>query len=96
MLLFLRCLERHAADHELGDDAAYWVCAYANNQHELGADVDNPDPSQSAFARAIELADKKVLSVIDEEGVTFDRIWWCAARATRRPARAPRTRLPLC
>ena len=25
--LFLRCLEQHAADHKLGDDAAYWVCA---------------------------------------------------------------------
>ena len=27
--LFLRCLEQHAADHHLSDDAAYWVCAYA-------------------------------------------------------------------
>ena len=89
MLLFLRCLERHAADHELGDDAAYWVCAYANNQHELGADVDNPDPSQSAFARAIELANMRVLSVLDEEGVTYTRIWWCAARHVDPAPRAP-------
>ena len=26
--LFLRCLEQHAADHNLSDNAAYWVCAY--------------------------------------------------------------------
>ena len=85
MLLFLRCIERHAADHGLGDDAAYWICAYANNQHDLGADVDNPDPSQSAFVRAIELAGRKVLSVIDEGGVTYTRIWWCAARRLDSP-----------
>ena len=92
VLLFLRCLERHAADHtypgeEVDENTAYWVCAYANNQHELGTDVDNPDPSQSAFARAIKLARKKVLSVIDEEGVTYSRIWWWAARHSDSHAR---------
>ena len=39
VVLFLRCLEQHAADHWLDEDTAYWVCAYANNQHDVGGDV---------------------------------------------------------
>ncbi|CAE7510557.1 atk [Symbiodinium sp. CCMP2592] len=35
-VLFLRCLLRHAAVRDLRGDPAYWVCAYANNQHALG------------------------------------------------------------
>ena len=114
--LFVRCLEQHAADHELGDDTPYWVCAvshlglepwplqppllevppllplcsfalsdqrsssllgqYANNQHQLGGDV-TTDPSESSFVKAIELAEGRVLTVLDPEGVTYTRIWCC-------------------
>ena len=35
------------------------------------------DPSQSSFVRAIELAEGRVLSVVDEGGVTYKRIWCC-------------------
>ena len=71
---FLACLEQHAADHGLEADAAYWVCAYANNQHALEDDV-TTDPAQSAFVKAIKLAEGRVLSVLDEGGVCYTRIW---------------------
>ncbi len=64
------------SDHKLDDDAAYWVCAYANNQHEVHSDVTS-DPSKSSFVKAIELAEGRVLTVLDESGVTYQRIWCC-------------------
>ena len=48
--------------------------AYANNQHDPGNDV-TVDPMKSSFVSAIELAEGRVLSVIDERGVTYSRIW---------------------
>ena len=52
----------------------YWVCAYANNQHDLSA-IQDPNPANSSFVKAIELAEGRVISVIDEGGVTYSRIW---------------------
>lgn len=72
--LFICCIERHAADHGLAKGTPYWVCAYANNQHRLEGDV-TADPSGSSFVKAIRLAKGRVLSVMDEDGVTYDRIW---------------------
>ena len=34
---FILAVEAHAKARGLEASAAYWVCAYANNQHELGA-----------------------------------------------------------
>jgi hypothetical protein len=77
VMLFLRCLEQHAADHHLDhDDTAYWVCAYANNQHNTKNDV-TADPSESSFVKAIKLAEHRVLTVLDEGGVSYTRIWCC-------------------
>lgn len=76
VILFLRCLEQHARDHKLDDDAPYWICAYANNQHDVGGDV-TADPSESSFVKAIELAEGRVLSIVDDAGVTYTRIWCC-------------------
>ena len=39
VLDFIKCTARHAQVRELGEGACYWVCAYANNQHELGKDI---------------------------------------------------------
>jgi len=33
VVLFVKCILRHALDHGLSLDTPYWVCAYANNQH---------------------------------------------------------------
>ena len=53
---FISCVLEHARLHELGEDALYWVCAYANNQHELGADLaEDPLDSSSAAARLLAL-----------------------------------------
>jgi len=76
VLQFLACIERHAADHGLDADTAYWVCAYANNQHMLEKDV-TTNPVESSFARAIELAEGRVLSVLDDAGLVFTRVWCC-------------------
>ena len=74
---FLRCIEQHAVDHGLkGADAAYWVCAYANNQHDVQCDIGG-DPAATSFMRAIKLAEGRVLTVLDENGVTYERVWCC-------------------
>ena len=61
-------------------DVPYWICAYANNQHDLGADV-TADPSQSSFRKAMALAAEAgggTVTIVDLEAVTWTRIW-CAA-----------------
>ncbi len=74
----LRCIEQHAHDHGYDEDAAtYWVCAFAINQHDALDDVRRIDPSDSSFARAIEVAEGRVLSIIDADGITLSRIWCC-------------------
>lgn len=68
--------EEHATRRKLsGDAASYWVCAYANRQHDLGADIaDSPD--ESSFRRAMLLADG-VLAHLDAQATPFRRIWCC-------------------
>ena len=60
---FIACLERHAELRGLGEDTVYWVCAYANNQHELGADLGD-DPRKSSFYKALRQV-KGVVVVLD-------------------------------
>ena len=57
-----------------------WVCAYANNQFELGKDLSN-DPRESSFFRAMQLA-VGVLLVLDPEATPFTRIWCAFEQAT--------------
>jgi len=49
------------------------VCAYANNQHELGTDI-GADPRQSSFSKAMELS-KGMLLILDDAATPFCRIW---------------------
>eukprot|EP00434_Breviolum_minutum_P005791 symbB.v1.2.005106.t1/scaffold294.1/size237520/4 len=49
---FITCLDGHSAIHQLGTDVAYWVCAYANNQHELGQEL-RFNPRETSFFRAV-------------------------------------------
>ena len=60
---------------ELPEKTAYWVCAYANNQHELGTDL-GTDPMESSFLKAMQLS-AGVLLVLDLEATAFSRIWCC-------------------
>ena len=57
-----------------------WVCAYANNQHELAADIP-ADPKDSAFFKAMELSEG-VLVVMDSKAIVFTRIWCGFEQAT--------------
>ena len=56
-----------------GRSPYYWVCAHANNQHELGAEITS-DPSQTSFYRALMLS-KGTVSVLDASAICYDRIW---------------------
>eukprot|EP00428_Durinskia_dybowskii_P018262 CAMPEP_0170209278 /NCGR_PEP_ID=MMETSP0116_2-20130129/4227_1 /TAXON_ID=400756 /ORGANISM="Durinskia baltica, Strain CSIRO CS-38" /LENGTH=514 /DNA_ID=CAMNT_0010459757 /DNA_START=33 /DNA_END=1575 /DNA_ORIENTATION=- len=74
VLAFIRCCERHAELRKLKpDEAGYWVCGYANRQHDLGADL-SIDPSESSFSKALMRADGAVL-ILDERATAFSRIW---------------------
>jgi len=74
VLDFIRCCEYHAERHGFSpDEAQYWVCAYANRQHDLGADLGD-DPSKSSFNKTMALA-RGVLLVCDMNLVVASRIW---------------------
>jgi len=74
VLDFITCCEYHALKHELKpSEAKYWVCAYANRQHDLGTDL-GADPGKSSFNRAMKMS-QGVLLVIDPNVVVVSRIW---------------------
>lgn len=55
-------------------DTPIWICAFANNQWELGRAI-NEDPRESGFARAMTVAEGRTLAVLDKRGIIFNRIW---------------------
>eukprot|EP00913_Durusdinium_trenchii_P007307 g6869.t1 len=65
---FVLCLSKHAEVRELKTSAAYWVCAYANNQHELGNDL-RFNPKETSFFR--------LLLILDPDATPFSRTWCC-------------------
>ena len=73
--LFLMCLRRHALLRELERLEAYWVCAYANNQHTLDLAISR-NPRKTSFYKAMQLC-RGVLLVLDSEATPFTRIWCC-------------------
>eukprot|EP00930_Biecheleria_cincta_P000992 TRINITY_DN102171_c0_g1_i1.p1 TRINITY_DN102171_c0_g1~~TRINITY_DN102171_c0_g1_i1.p1 ORF type:complete len:1056 (-),score=146.04 TRINITY_DN102171_c0_g1_i1:67-3234(-) len=75
VLHFVDCVVNHQNVRTLSYNVAYWVCAYANNQHELGKDLGR-DPMQSSFLRAME-ASTGVLLILDKDCTAFTRIWCC-------------------
>jgi hypothetical protein len=67
-------LQKHAAVRGLSESLdAYWVCAYANNQHELEAAI-TKDPMESSFLKALALA-VGVLLILDPSATPFKRLW---------------------
>ena len=79
IILFLACLRRHASIRELSGQAlappAYWVCAYANNQHVL-EDAISENPRKTSFYKAMQQC-YGVLLVLDSNATPFSRIWCC-------------------
>jgi len=56
------------------EDTPIWICAFANNQHDLENAI-TADPSESGFAKAMDVANYRTLSILDEKGEVFTRIW---------------------
>lgn len=77
--LFVANLSRHAHVRQLELDTAFWVCAYANNQHHLEADV-GENPRRSSFYRAMQRCEGVVL-LLDDQATPFRRIWCCFEEA---------------
>jgi hypothetical protein len=73
VLDFVKCLKQHAVDRVLGVDSPYWVCAYANNQWKLDDEIGG-SLEESSFRKAMKLSFGTV-TVLDEGGITFSRIW---------------------
>ena len=68
---FVACLKCHTSLRQLPDQTAYWVCAYANNQHQLENEICN-NPRKTSFYRAIKLC-AGVLLVLDQNATPFTR-----------------------
>ncbi|CAB9510658.1 Leucine-rich repeat protein [Seminavis robusta] len=77
---FMACVERLLQDkwmsREIGmtEDTPIWICAYANNQWHLEEAI-TEDPDESAFSRALALANGRTLTIFDKDGVVFSRVW---------------------
>eukprot|EP00439_Symbiodinium_sp_Y106_P067743 s1153_g11.t1 len=65
---FLSCLRGHATVRQLEVEVAYWVCAYANNQHELGNDL-RFNPRETSFFRAMQLCGGVLLDLVAPQGL---------------------------
>lgn len=72
---FQKCITRHMVIRGWPQETAYWVCAYANNQHDLGQELGS-DPMQSSFLKAMQVADA-VLLILDAKATPFSRVWCC-------------------
>lgn len=75
VLQFIDCVVNHQNVRTLSHNAAYWVCAYANNQHELGKELGN-DPMASSFLKAMARS-AGVLLILDKDCTAFTRVWCC-------------------
>ena len=60
-------------DENAFNNYSYWVCAYANNQHELATEIVR-SPLQSPFMKAL-TASNGTLLMLDQKGMPFSRIW---------------------
>mmetsp|Transcript_136563 Transcript_136563/g.436896 ORF Transcript_136563/g.436896 Transcript_136563/m.436896 type:complete len:749 (+) Transcript_136563:131-2377(+) len=75
VLDFILCVRQHATDRCLPSEAAYWVCAYANNQWKVDAEMaDNPEDTSFRKAMALSVG---TVSVLDTQQKCYTRVW-CA------------------
>eukprot|EP00929_Paragymnodinium_shiwhaense_P104556 TRINITY_DN69114_c0_g1_i1.p1 TRINITY_DN69114_c0_g1~~TRINITY_DN69114_c0_g1_i1.p1 ORF type:complete len:983 (-),score=270.31 TRINITY_DN69114_c0_g1_i1:294-3242(-) len=71
----LRMLNFHQAQHALQARTPYWLCTFANNQHDLG-ELEQPDLLQTPFAIAITSGScLGTLMLMDEHATPFTRAW---------------------
>jgi len=70
---FLACIEEHSKLRQCSTSTSYWICAFANSQHDLGLELSD-DPETSSFRRAMRVA-QGVLLILDHEATPFQRIW---------------------
>lgn len=75
LLDFVACLQVHQQTRMLPNTSAYWICAYANNQHELANDLAK-DPTESSFMKAMQISDG-IFLILDPASTPFTRIWCC-------------------
>ena len=52
------------------------ICAYANRQFDLASEISGDSLEDTSFFRAMRIA-RGTISIIDEEGKVFTRIWVC-------------------
>ena len=79
----IRCLEAHARDHGLDEEAKYWLAPFALNQHDKSARYDcqfwtsalASTPLKTSFATAWSHPCQGIVSIVDEEGECFRRSW---------------------
>ena len=50
------------------------VCAYANNQHKLDAEISGGSLAETSFALAMQIS-RGTVSVVDKNGKSWGRIW---------------------
>eukprot|EP00913_Durusdinium_trenchii_P032387 g30324.t1 len=72
---FVSCCKRHGylRGLTLHGSGTYWVCGYANRQHELQQEIGS-DLKDSSFYQALQVADG-ILLILDQEAKPFSRIW---------------------
>ena len=71
---FVNCCQKHSSLRRLNDASAnYWVCGYANRQHELELEIGR-DITESSFYKALHVADGLLL-ILDQDATPFSRIW---------------------
>lgn len=72
------CENKNESDNKRGggmtEDTPVWICAFANNQHRLDDEI-TEDPADSAFAKAMEIADFRIVSIQDLKEDVYTRIW---------------------
>jgi len=84
---FISCIEQHARDFGqnrydetdkrgggMNMDTPIWICAYANDQWHLSGDITD-DPKESGFSKAMVVAKNRTITILDEKGVVYSRIW---------------------
>ena len=69
---FIAVVRKHASIRLL-DDGCYWICAYANNQHNLADEIPE-NPRKSAFYFALQEC-RGIILVLDEDATPFSRAW---------------------
>ncbi|GFH44502.1 hypothetical protein CTEN210_00976 [Chaetoceros tenuissimus] len=56
------------------EDTPVWICAFANNQHDLKSEITS-NPADSAFAKAMSIANFRVISILDVNNQVYSRLW---------------------